>query len=111
MVATRIASLQMSDDPEADIETLSATLGMMGTVSIVARLPNYIRAEARSRFFRFFDDMEFLMCRERGVIYVHYSAQFSVYNLGTYRRNIKYLRTQFDAIRDSYSESIRPEIT
>ncbi len=57
----RMPPISFGDGVEAAQARLAAALRAQPRVSIVAERPGYLRAEGRSRVFRFVDDMDFVI--------------------------------------------------
>ncbi len=64
---------------------------------IVSEAPNYLHVEATSRWFRFVDDMEFLVDPASQVIHVRSASRIGSSDLGANRRRIEALR---NALKD-----------
>ena len=64
--------------------------------TIVESKPKYFRAEFRSTFFRFVDDVEFLINETSGVIHVRSASRVGYWDLGVNRRRVEYIRAQLE---------------
>lgn len=56
----------------------------------------YLRAEARSRLFRFVDDVEFQLVPEERLVYVRSASRVGYWDLGVNRRRVERLREAFE---------------
>ena len=74
-------------------QTLRDILGADGSISIVAADGHYIRAEAKTRFMRFTDDVEFLLDREAGVIDMRSASRVGYSDLGKNRSRLEGVRS------------------
>ncbi len=57
--------------------------------------PEYIRAEFRSRWFGFVDDVEFLVDQSRRLIHVRSASRLGYGDFGVNRRRIEHIRHRF----------------
>lgn len=64
-------------------------------VSIVASSSDYLRAEYRSMFLRFVDDLELLVDRKSRAIHVRSASRVGSWDLGANRRRVEDLRRRF----------------
>lgn len=71
---------------------LQAALALVPRVRIVTIEGDYLHAEATSAFFRFVDDLEFLLDREAGVIHVRSASRAGHSDLGVNRRRMEQIR-------------------
>jgi len=60
---------------------------------------DYIRAEFRSRIFRFVDDMEFLFADQENTIHVKSASRIGYSDLGVNRKRVERIRTAFEGRR------------
>jgi uncharacterized protein (DUF1499 family) len=61
---------------------------------IVQSERHYLRAEARSRFFRFVDDLELALDPEAGILAVRSASRIGYSDRGVNRRRVETLRRQ-----------------
>jgi len=87
-----IAPLRLRIDPAAAWRQLEAALRATPRTTIVARGDGYLRAEARSRVFRFVDDVEFHLRPAAGEIAVRSASRVGYSDLGVNRRRVENLR-------------------
>ena len=93
-----IDPLKVSGKLDSSWQTLRDILGADGSISIVASDGHYIRAEAKTRFLRFTDDVEFLLDREAGVIDMRSASRLGHSDLGKNRSRLEGVRS---AMRDA----------
>ena len=90
-----IAPLIWKGEPQAGLQRLAA---------IITKLPggrcdpiehdDYLHAEFTSAWFRFVDDVEFLVDREAGVIHVRSASRAGRSDFGVNRRRVEQIRAQ-----------------
>jgi uncharacterized protein (DUF1499 family) len=93
-----IEPLAVSGELDTVWQALRDVLGADGSISIVAADDHYIRAEAKTRFLRFTDDVEFLLNREAGVIDMRSASRVGYSDLGKNRSRLEGIRS---AMRDA----------
>lgn len=74
------------------IDILEKTKGVRVTIAET----NYIRAEARSQFFKFVDDVEFLFPKEENIIHVRSASRSGYSDLGANRKRVERIRKAFE---------------
>lgn len=97
-------------DPRHQIDPFPASAAGMDAVAILSRViaatpratvtetrPDYLRAEFRSRVFRFVDDVEFLVDEHSRVIHVRSASRVGYSDLGVNRKRIESLRAAYSA--------------
>lgn len=94
--AHQIAPLAFADSADQARERLLAILEQFPGCSIVQSEGNYLRAEFRTRWLRFVDDVEFLIDPRQNVIQVRSASRVGYSDLGTNRRRIEAIRQQFN---------------
>ena len=70
----------------------------MPRVRIVSDKDGYIRGEARSRIFRFVDDLEFIFDDAQGVIHFRSASRVGHSDLGTNRKRAELIRLRFEQL-------------
>lgn len=70
----------------------------MKRARIVLAEERYIRAEFTSAFFRFVDDVEFLLDDGTETIHVRSASRVGHSDFGVNRRRVKEIRLRFDAL-------------
>lgn len=90
-----IKPLTLQGDPDGAMERLVAILQSMPSAHIVTRDDHYLHAEFRSRFFRFVDDVEFLIEPETGMVHFRSAARVGYSDLGVNRKRMEEIRRRF----------------
>jgi uncharacterized protein (DUF1499 family) len=78
-------------------ETLKEIISSLPRTTIISATSNYLHAEARSRIFRFIDDMEFQLRPRQSIIAVRSTARLGYYDFGVNRRRIEEIRERLRA--------------
>lgn len=91
-----IAPLEWHGSGNPRIVLKKIILSMPGS-SITEQLDGYIRAEFRSRFFRFIDDVEFYFPQGSKQIHVRSAARGRYTDFGVNRRRMEQIRLKFEA--------------
>lgn len=84
------------DDLTASMERLSALLEATPGITIVTQRPDYLHAEAETRWLRFVDDLEFWANPAAGVIEVRSASRLGNRDFGVNRRRIEALRASYE---------------
>ncbi|QGQ23081.1 DUF1499 domain-containing protein [Gimesia benthica] len=92
-----VAPLAFTDSPAQARERLLSVLGEYPGCQIVTADENYLRAEFRTRWLRFVDDVEFLIEPGQNVIQVRSASRIGYSDLGTNRGRIDSIRQKFAA--------------
>lgn len=92
-----IAPLRISGDPAAAVEKLDRILRGMEGASVVVSEPHYLRAEFRSKWLRFVDDVEFFLDTNEGVIHMRSASRLGRRDFGVNRARLEEVRAAFDA--------------
>lgn len=79
---------------EASWERLPGILEAMAGVRIVDQTDTRIHAEARTRFLRFVDDLEFARDPDQGVVQVRSASRLGYSDFGVNRRRVESVRTE-----------------
>jgi uncharacterized protein (DUF1499 family) len=95
--AHRIEPLAYDGTPEEAMARLKAALVSLPRTRIVTETPYYLHAECTSLVFRFVDDVEFLIDRERQMIHFRSASRVGYSDLGVNRRRMERLRRAFAA--------------
>ena len=90
-----IAPLQFSGASDKAWEKLKMILASQKNIRIVEASGDYLRVEARSRLFRFVDDMEFVLVPDERLIQFRSGAQRGYTDFGVNRRRMESIRRQF----------------
>ncbi|HVC19062.1 MAG TPA: DUF1499 domain-containing protein [Vicinamibacterales bacterium] len=84
--------------PAADAwHAVRAAVGRLPRATIVEDGPGYLRAECRSRLFRFVDDLELELRAADGIVAVRSAARIGRHDLGVNRRRVERLRAALRA--------------
>ena len=94
-------------DPFPCVGTCEETLARLRNLveltpgaGIVASTSDYLRAEYRSTFLRFVDDLELLVDTDSGVIQVRSASRVGSWDLGANRRRVEDLRRRFARLQE-----------
>ncbi len=90
--AHRIEAFQIAGDPATAWTALREAVAALPRTSIVTSEETYLHAEARSRIFRFVDDLEFQHCPENGLIALRSAARTGYSDFGVNRERLENLR-------------------
>mgnify|MGYP002789515055 CR=1 FL=1 len=90
-----IDALPYSGEPAVALARLKDLVQREPRTRIVETSQQYLRAEFRSRVFRFVDDVEFLADPARGVIEVRSASRVGYSDMGVNRRRMEHLRSLF----------------
>lgn len=82
---------------DASIKALIAALQQLPGARVVAQQPGYVRAQARTPWLGFVDDLEFVADPQRGVIELRSASRLGSEDFGTNRRRIELLRSLYSA--------------
>jgi uncharacterized protein (DUF1499 family) len=93
--SARINPLPLRGDATASMARLRAALEATEGVRIVQATPTYLRAEARTRWLGFVDDLEFLVDPIDGVIQLRSAARLGRHDFGTNRARIEAIRERY----------------
>ncbi len=92
-----IAPLRMSGDPATTFMKLEKIVAGMNGATIVVSEPNYLRAEFRTKWLRFVDDVEFVADSGGGVIHMRSASRLGRRDFGVNRARLEAVRAAFDA--------------
>jgi uncharacterized protein (DUF1499 family) len=90
-----IAPIPYSGSPDATLQRLKSVLATIPRLSITVEQDNYLRAEVRSRVFRFVDDIEFLLDTEQQLIHVRSASRSGYSDFGVNRRRVGQIHKAF----------------
>lgn len=86
-----------SAGPEASIMALATVLTALPGLRIVEQRPDYLHAEAQTRWLKFVDDLEFWVNPERGVVEIRSASRLGSEDLGANRQRIEVIRSAYMA--------------
>jgi uncharacterized protein (DUF1499 family) len=104
----QVDAFPYSGEPAAALARLMEIVRSEPRTRIVDTSPVYLRAEFRSRVFRFVDDVEFLVDPARSVIEVRSASRVGYSDLGVNRRRVEHLRSRFLAANSGPGASSNP---
>lgn len=87
----------IAGDPARSWQTLRAALATLPEITIVRDEPGYLRAEARTRWLRFVDDLEFWANPQTGVIDVRSASRLGSEDFGVNRARAERIREAYRA--------------
>lgn len=87
-----IAPFAVTGDPLQAWEKLTRCIEADPAFRIVSRRAGYLRAEARTRWLRFVDDVEFELRADQRIIAVRSASRVGYSDLGKNRRRLEALR-------------------
>ncbi|HEV3339123.1 MAG TPA: DUF1499 domain-containing protein [Pirellulales bacterium] len=90
--ARRVEPIPFAGSAEEALDVLRRVLGGLSNTRIVTDGEGYVHAECTSRVFRFVDDLEFLIDRDRRVIHCRSASRVGYYDFGVNRRRIEEIR-------------------
>jgi uncharacterized protein (DUF1499 family) len=93
----RMPPLAFSGDPQAALERLRQTVEAMPRTRVVTATEDYLHVEYTSAFFRFVDDVEFLVDPSRSAIHFRSASRVGRNDFGVNRRRIDAIRREFEA--------------
>ena len=79
----------------ASLQALAAVLASMPDVKLVQQGPDYLHAEAKTRWLKFVDDLEFWFDPARGVIEVRSASRLGREDFGVNRERIEAIRAAY----------------
>jgi uncharacterized protein (DUF1499 family) len=90
-----IEPITFDGDADAAWARLKRVLAEQPRTKIVVESEGYLHAESASLVFRFVDDVEFLLDRERGLIHVRSASRVGRSDLGVNRQRVEQIRQAF----------------
>jgi uncharacterized protein (DUF1499 family) len=103
-----IAPLTVQKNAENAIDLLDGIIRRLPRTQIIEKSPNYLRAEFRSAFFRFADDVEFYVETESGHIHFRSASRVGRSDLGVNRARMEQIRSLFQATQPASTSSAVP---
>ncbi len=103
-----IAPLTVQKNSENGIDVLKGIVGKLPRTQIIEKSPNYLRAEFRSAFFRFVDDVEFYVETESGHIHFRSASRVGRSDLGVNRARMEQIRSLFQTTQPASTNSAVP---
>jgi len=93
----RVDPIRLSVTPATAISRLEEVLSRMPRTTVVTKTDRYLHAEVTSRFYRFVDDVEFLVDEQAGVIHCRSASRVGYSDLGVNRARIEQIRAALAA--------------
>ena len=90
-----IAPIKYEGLPQAALMRLQEAIKKIPRARIVRQDGSYLHVEARSRIFRFVDDLEFLMDPGLGIIHLRSAARAGYSDFGVNRKRMEAIRREF----------------
>lgn len=87
-----IESYQLNVKAEKTWMVLTEVISLLPRTTIISATKNYLHAEARSRIFRFIDDVEFHLRPQQNIIAVRSGARLGYYDFGVNRKRLEKIR-------------------
>ena len=91
-----VQPLRYTGNKDAAYQQLVTLITSHQRARIVVNEGNYLRAEFKSAFLRFVDDVEFLISADQQVIDVRSASRVGYYDFGVNRRRIEDIRTKWN---------------
>lgn len=85
----------MAGDANASLRALTDVLTALPGVSVVEQGPDYIRAEAQTRWLKFVDDLEFWVNPQRQAIEVRSASRLGRKDFGVNRQRVETIRQAY----------------
>jgi len=80
---------------EKNLKQIAAIIKRMSRTKIVEQTDEYIHAEFVTKIFRFTDDVEFLIDREKNIIDVRSASRVGYSDLGVNRKRVEEIRQKY----------------
>ena len=84
-----------AEDGEASLRALAAVLRRMPELQLVEQRPDYLYAQASTRWLRFVDDIEFWLNPADGVIEVRSASRLGREDFGVNRKRLERIRAAY----------------
>jgi len=91
----RVPPFEYGGTAEQALDALNEVISRRSGALVVERGPTYLRAEFRSRLFRFIDDVEFAAGPDEGQLHVRSASRAGYSDLGANRARVESLRAEF----------------
>ena len=91
-----IEPLRSTGTAEEARSRLLEILGRLPRTRVVTQAEHYVHAEAQSRWFRFIDDVEFLIDPAAGLIHVRSASRVGYSDRGVNRQRVERIRQEFE---------------
>jgi uncharacterized protein (DUF1499 family) len=94
-VAAAVAPIKYSGEGAAAMARLRGVVESMDRAKIVRPEPLYLHAEFTSKWFKFVDDVEFVVDEQESVIHVRSAARLGQKDFGVNRTRVEAIRARF----------------
>mgnify|MGYP001191675283 CR=1 FL=1 len=91
-----VAPIKFSDDGAAALAKVRAIVESIHGLTIVRREPLYLHVESTSKWFKFVDDIEFLVDEKEKLIHVRAAARVGRKDFGVNRARVEAIRARFE---------------
>jgi uncharacterized protein (DUF1499 family) len=91
-----VEPLRYAGNMDTAYRQLVNMIGSQQRARIVVKEANYLRAEVKSAFLGFVDDVEFLFLMDQPVIHVRSASRVGYYDFGVNRRRIEDIRNRWN---------------
>lgn len=92
----QIEPIRYQGDAQAAMQRLAGVLVRWPRTTLVLEQPGYLRAECRTRWLRFTDDLEFLLDEPAKVIHVRSASRLGRKDFGVNRQRVEAIRARFE---------------
>lgn len=89
-----IEPYQLKVKPSEGWEAFKKVISALPRITIISATNDYLHAEARSRIFRFVDDMEFQLRPQQNIIAIRSAARLGHYDFGVNRHRLDKIRSK-----------------
>lgn len=89
-----IEPYQLKVKPGKGWEVFKEVISALPRITIISATNYYLHAEARSRIFRFVDDLEFQLHPQQNIIAIRSAARLGYYDLGVNRHRLEKMRSK-----------------
>jgi len=94
----RLEPILFSGSPEQAMQRIKSTILTLPRTHVVEERGDYLHIQARSRVFRFVDDIEFLLDREASEIHFRSASRTGYSDFGVNRARVEQLRRMFSTM-------------
>ncbi|OVE75798.1 hypothetical protein BVX98_06995 [bacterium F11] len=94
----KITPLKFNTSPKQAWEHLKATIASFPGLKMVTQENWYLRVEAKSRFFKFIDDVEFMLIEKEKIIHARSTSRCGYTDWGVNKRRYQKIKKQFESL-------------
>lgn len=95
-IDAQIEPFRFDGDGQLAMKRLAVLLSERPRTTLTVQEPGYLRAECRSRWLRFVDDLEFLLDEPEKTIHVRSASRLGRKDFGVNRRRVEAIRARFN---------------